>query len=108
MMDPEHSERNKPEGAVALGALVVAGRQAAVLLAAIDQPLDPVALPVHGAVEGPAAPLVAQAGESVTNAPPPTVAAPSPPGIRLVADHPLGAYARPAAAPAAHGALLQQ
>src|SRR5438270_5671759 len=108
MMDPEHSERNQPEGAVAVGALVVAGGQAAVLLAAVDQPLDAVALPVHRAVKRPPAPFVAQARERIAQAPPPTVAAAGTPGVPLVAHYSLGPHARPSPARAPHGALLQQ
>src|SRR5690349_7242096 len=48
--DPEDYHRNRPEGAVALGALVVARGQRPELLAAGDQPLDPVAQAVRRAV----------------------------------------------------------
>ncbi len=76
--DPENSHRNRPEGLVAGRALVVAGGEAAELLAAVEQALHPVAQPVSGAVERPAPPLGAEAGQRVANAPPATVAAPPP------------------------------
>src|SRR6476620_2079398 len=100
MMDPEHSERNEPQSPVAGRTLVIAGSEAAVLLAPVDEPLDAVAVPVHRAVERPPARLIAQARERVADAPAPKVATAGAPGVRLVADHPLGPHARPAAAPA--------
>src|SRR5919199_239868 len=106
--DPEHNHRNQPEGAVAGGALVVAGGQGAELLAAVDQPLDPVAQPVHGAVEAAAAALRPQPGDGVADAAPSAVGAPRPPGVAPVAYHPTRAQTRPAAAGAPHRALLQQ
>ena len=38
--DPEDSHRDRPEGAVAVSALVVAGGEAAELLAAVDEALN--------------------------------------------------------------------
>src|SRR5919199_6517528 len=105
--DPEHNHRNQPEGAVAGGALVVAGGQGAELLAAVDQPLDPVAQPVHGAVEAAAAALRPQPRDGVADTTPPTVGPPRAAGVALVAHHPRGAQPRPPAPGAAHGALLQ-
>ena len=71
--EPEDSHRNRPEGPVASGTLVVAGGEAAVLLAAGDEVLHAVAAPVDGAVERPAAVLVASARDGVADAPAPTV-----------------------------------
>src|SRR5918997_6171622 len=106
--DPEDYHRNDPEGTVALGALVVAGGQAAELLAAGDQPLDPVAQPIHGAVEAAAPALRPQPRDGVADAAPAAVGPPCAPGVALVAHHAPGAPPRPAAAGAAHRALLQQ
>src|SRR5918998_2880981 len=108
LSDPEDYHRQHPEGAVALGALVVAGGEGAELLAAGDQPLDPVAQPVHRAVEAAAPALGPQPRDGVADATPPTVGAALPSGIALVAHHPRGALPRPAAAGAPHRALLQQ
>src|SRR5688572_19594080 len=105
--DPQDSHRNHPEGAVAGGALVVAGRQAAVLFAAIDQPLDLVAPPIEGAVEGASAVLRAQAGNGVADTPLPAVGPVPPAGIALVAHHPSGTQAGPSPASTAHCPLLQ-
>src|SRR6266571_9529670 len=98
MFEPEHSHRNRPEGAVARGALVVAGGQAAVLLAAVDQPLDAVAQAVQRPVERPAAALGAQAWDRVADPPPAAVGPPRPAGVALVARDALRPHARAAAA----------
>src|SRR5439155_21324494 len=102
MLEPEDSHRDRPEGAVALGALVVAGGQRAELLAAGDQVLDAVAQPVGRAVEGAAAALVAHAGDGIAEAAAAAVGAPRAPGVALVVHHPLRAHPRPAAAGAPH------
>src|SRR5215216_2782837 len=106
--DPEDYHRNQPEGAVAGGALVVAGGQGAELLAAVDQPLDAVAQPVHGAVEGASPALGSQPGDGIADAAPAAVGAPRAPGVAPVAHHARGAHPRPATAGAADRALLQQ
>src|SRR5215211_3726047 len=106
--DPEDYHRNHPEGAVALGALVVARGQGAELLAAGDQPLDPVAQPVRRAVEAASPALGPQPRDGVADAAPAAVGAPCAPGVAAVAHHAPGAQPRPAAAGAAHRALLQQ
>src|ERR671938_329025 len=98
--DPEDNHRNHPEGAVALGALVVAGGQTAELLAAGDQPLHPVAQPVRRAVEAAAPALGPQPGDGVADAAPPAVGAPCAPGVAPVAHYAPGA---PPLAPAACG-----
>src|SRR5581483_1230491 len=108
MLDPKDSERNDPQGAVALGARVVAGGQAAELLATGDEVLDAVAQPVHRPVERARAPRGAQPGDGVAAAAPAAVGAPPPAGGAFVTHYPLGADPRPAAARAAHRALLQQ
>src|SRR5919202_4191275 len=99
--DPEDNHRQHPEGAVALGALVVAGGQAAELLAAGDQPLHPVAQAVRRTVEAAATALRPQPGDGVADAAPPAVGAPRPPGVAPVAYHPTRAQTWPAAAGAA-------
>src|ERR687883_52612 len=75
LSDPEDNHRNHPEGPVALGALVVAGGQAAELLAAGDQPLHPVAQAVRRTVEAAAPALGPQPGDGVAGGPPPAGAA---------------------------------
>src|SRR5918912_2480733 len=96
--DPEDKHRNHPEGAVALGALVVAGGQAAELLAAGDQPLHPVAQAVRPAVEGTAPALGPQPGDGVADAAPPAVGAPCAPGVAPGAHYAPGAPPPPAPA----------
>src|SRR5918998_3278702 len=108
LSDPEHNHRQHPEGAVALGPLVVAGGQAAARLAAGDQPLHPVAQPVHRAVEAAAPALGPQPGDGVADAAPPAGGAALPSGVALVTHHALRAQPRPPAAGAADRALLQQ
>src|SRR5215218_9513276 len=85
--DPEDNHRNHPEGAVALGALVVARGQGAELLAAGDQPLDPVAQPVRRAVEAASPALGPQPRDGVADAAPAAVGAPCAPGVAAVAHH---------------------
>src|SRR5215210_2278172 len=100
--DPEDNHRKHPEGALALGALVVAGGQAAELLAAGDQPLDPVAQAVRRTVEAAAPAFRPQPGDGVADAAPAAGGAPRAPGVAPVAHHAPGAPPRPAAAGAAH------
>src|SRR5215213_2167553 len=106
--DPEDYHRNQPEGAVAGGALVVAGGQAAELLAAVDHPLHAVAQAVRCAVEGAAPALRPQPRDGVADAAPAAVGAPRPPGVAPVAHHAPGTPPRPTPAGAPHRALLQQ
>src|SRR3954464_2926628 len=103
-LDPQDSHRNGPEGLVAGRPLVVAGGQAAVLLAAGDEVLDRMASAVDGAVERPGAVLVAAAWDGVTDAAPPAVGAPGPAGVALVARDPIPPEARAAPARPAGGA----
>src|SRR5215210_8859325 len=108
MFDPEHNHCNRPQGAVALAALVVAGGQAAELLAAGDQILHAVAPPVECPIEGAALSLVGLARDSD---PDPAAAAPVADGstaVALVAGHALGTHPRPPAAGTPHRALGQQ
>src|SRR5215212_1160812 len=94
--EPEDSAGNHPQGAVALGALVVAGGEGAELLAAADEALDPVALTVKGAVEGTGAVFGAQFGDRVADAAAATVGPMGPPGVPFVAHDPSRSQARPA------------
>src|SRR5262245_45610044 len=94
--DPEDSHRNRPEGVVALGALVVAGGQAAVLLAATDQPLDLVASSIDRAVEGAGAVLGAQLRDGMADPPAAAVGPMAAARIPLITDHAPRAQARPA------------
>src|SRR5438105_8227044 len=89
---------------VVVAALLVAGGEAAVLLAAVDEPLHAVALPIGGAVEGPRAPLGLAAGDGDADAAPSQVGADGAAGVALVADQAAGPHPRPAAARAAHRA----
>src|SRR5581483_11448381 len=105
---PEQNSGDDPEGAVAVGALVVASRQTAELLAAIDQPLHPVPQAVRRAIERPAAALRAPMRDGVPDAPAPTVRSVPAPGVTLVAHDAVGPQPRPAAPWAAHGPLFQE
>jgi hypothetical protein len=60
--EPDDSHRNRPEGAVTRGRFVVAGGEAAELLAAGDEVLDQMAAAIDGTIERPGAVLVASAG----------------------------------------------
>src|SRR5215217_1042085 len=108
MFDPEHCHRNHPEGAVALGTLVVAGGQAAELLAAADQVLHAVAPPVERPIKRAAAALGSLARDGDPDAAPAARLADGPTAVAFVAGHPLGAPARPPAAGPPHRALRQQ
>ena len=105
---PENNHCNDPEGAVTCGALIVASRQAAELLAAVDQALDAVAQAVERPVEGSSAALGRQPGDGVANAPPSTVPAAGAAGVPFVADHAAGATARPSPPGPPDRPLLQQ
>jgi hypothetical protein len=107
-LDPEDSHRNRPQGAVAGRALVVAGGQAAVLLTAGDQVLHPVAQAIDGAVERPAPLFIASPWDGVADATPPTVGAADPAGVALVAHDSTRPQARPAPTGATDRPLLQQ
>src|SRR5215212_10709388 len=108
VFDPEHCHRNHPEGAVALGALVVAGGQAAELLAAGDQVLHPVAPPVEPPLEGAAPALVGLARDGEPDPAAAARLADGPAAVALVAGHALGAHARPPPTGTPHRALGQQ
>src|SRR5262245_1011949 len=106
--EPKDSARKHPEGAVALGALVVAGGKTATLLAAANQALDAVALAVHRPVEAPAAALVVPAGDGVADASAPAVRPMRPAGVAFVAHDAHGTQPRPPATGTPHRPLLQQ
>src|SRR5215212_12067689 len=108
VFDPEHCHRNHPEGAVALGALVVAGGQAAELLAATNQVLHAVAPPVQRPIEGAAAALVGLARDGVPDAAAAARLADGPAAVAFVAGYALGAHPGPPAAGPPHRALRQQ
>src|SRR3954447_25184890 len=105
--EPEADHADGQHGAIVDPALLVAGRDPAVLLRAVDQPLDPVPEPVRLAVEaGPAA--VALLGrDDRRDAAPPEL----PPGLRaavgLVPRRPPRAQARSAPAPAPDRARVE-
>src|SRR4051795_3291375 len=108
MLDPEHNECNHPEGAVALGALVVAGGQGAALLAATNQVLHPVAPPVARPIKRAAAALVGLARDGRPDAATAARLADSPAAVAFVGGHAPGPPAGPPAAGPAHRALGQQ
>ena len=97
LLEPEDSADNDPEGAVAVGQLLVAGGQAAILFAAGDQPLNDIPLSVGRPVEGASAVLVGLVGDGVAD----TAAAAGlpdlPAAVALVADDALWTAAGPAA-----------
>src|SRR3954447_6268724 len=96
--EPEADHADGQHGAIVDPALLVAGRDPAVLLQAVDQPLDPVPEPVRLAVEAGPAALALLGRDDRRDAAPPEL----PPGLRaavgLVARHPPRAQARPAPA----------
>src|SRR3954469_19237367 len=94
--EPEADHADGQHGAIVDPALLVAGRDPAVLLQAVDQPLDPVPEPVRLAVEAGPAALALLGRDDRRDAATPEL----PPGLRtavgLVARHPPGPQARPA------------
>src|SRR5262245_31394805 len=107
-LKPQDRGGDHPEGAVAVAALVVPRGQAAKLLAAVDQPLHPIAQPVGGAVERAPAAFPALVRNGVPDAPSAAVRPIPSAGVPFVADHPVGPQARAAPAGPSHRALLQQ
>src|SRR4051795_8306321 len=108
MIDPENSERKYPEGPVALRALVVARGQAAKLLAAGEQVLHFVPLPVQRPVERPGPVLVRLARDAGPDPAPPAALADRPTAVALVSSDPAGAQARSAGTLALDRPLGQQ
>ena len=90
---PEQNRGDDPEGAVALGALVVAGGQAAELLAAGDQRSPPDGAAGKRAVEGPARGSRWPCADGVADTSPPAVLADGPTAVAFVPGHPAGAHA---------------
>jgi hypothetical protein len=107
-LKPENNCRNHPQGAVALGQLLVPGRQASVLLEPVEEPLHPVAVPIHLSVERPAPPLIAQPWNGVPDAPASAEGPVTSARIPLVTRHPVGPYSRPATPTPLHLPLAQQ
>src|SRR5215212_3265280 len=95
--EPEDSHDNHPGGAEGLGALVVAGGEGAVLLAAGDQVLDQVAPAVGGAIEGAGVMLGAELGDGLADTATTEGDAVAVPGVALVAGGAAGTDARPSA-----------
>src|SRR3954470_2001212 len=108
MFDPEHCHRNHPEGAVALGALIVAGGQGAELLAAADQVLHAVAPPVELPIKRAAAALVGLARDGRPDAAAAARLANGPTAVALVAGHAPGSHPGPPPTGTPHRALGQQ
>src|SRR5437879_1902380 len=108
MFDPENSERNDSERAVAGAALVVAGSQAAELLAATDSILHPMPQPVAHPIKRPGAVLVGLVRDGDPDSPAPADGADGPAAVAFVAGHTPWALAGPAAAWALDRALRQQ
>ena len=107
-LKPEDSSGDHPENAETVAALVVAGSEAAKLLATIDQALHPIPLAIDGAVEWPAAAFLPLVRDGMADAPPAAVRAMPPPRVPFVAHHPVGAHARPTPAGPPHRPLLQE
>src|SRR3954453_12255930 len=93
---------------VALAALLVAGGETALLLAAVDQPLHPFTEPVHRPVKGPAPLLGTAAWDRVPNPAPAAVRAPGATAKALIPHGAAGAHAGPPGAPPLDGALAEQ
>src|SRR5436190_19237991 len=108
MLDPEDNARNHPEGAVALAALVIAGGQAAELLAAGDQVLDAMAQPVERPIEGAGPALVGLARDGDPGPSTTTRLANGAAAVAFVAGHAPGALAGSPAAGAPDRAPGQQ
>src|SRR3954454_12483914 len=108
VFDPEHNHRNRPQGAVALGALVIAGGQAAELLAAGDQVLHAVAQSIERPIEGAAPSLVGLARDGDLDPAAAALVTDGPTAVALIASHALGPYPRPAPPGTPHRALGQQ
>src|SRR3954452_17395428 len=108
MFDPEHCHRNHPKGAVALGALVVAGGQGAELLAAADPVLHAVAPPVERPIKWAAAALVGLARDGRPDAAAAARLANGPTAVAFVAAHAPGPHPGPPATGPPHRALGQQ
>src|SRR3954447_12126227 len=105
VFDPEHCHRNHPEGAVALGALVVAGGQGAELLAAGDQVLHAVAQPVERPIERAAAALVGLARDGRPDAAAAARLANGPTAVAFVAGYAPGPHPGPPPPGPPHRAL---
>src|SRR6185437_1678080 len=108
VFDPEDSERNQPQGAIAGGALVIAGGQTAELLAAGKQVLHPMAQPIQCPLEGAGARLVGLARDGDPNPALTADPADGPAAVALVAGDPSRTEARTAPTQTPHGALGQQ
>src|ERR671933_2123570 len=106
--EPDDNHGNDPQGAVALGPLVIASGDGPELLAAGEAVLDLVAQPVGGAVEGTTAVLVASMGDGVADAVAAAQRPDSAAAIALVAHDPLRAHAGAAAFRATDGAGGEQ
>jgi hypothetical protein len=85
--------------------LLVPRRDAANLLAAVDEPLDPVALAIESPIEGPCAVFVPLAGDGAPHAVLARILPNLTAAIRLVTYDAMRAVSRPASAPALHCAL---
>src|SRR5215212_2151456 len=90
------------------GAFLVAGCDAALLLEAVDQALDAVALAINGPIKAGVAALIVFCRDDRGDAPAPDPAARGLTGIGFVARHPERAQPRPAPSRAADRPLIEQ
>src|SRR2546423_2420622 len=95
-MEPEDSHDNHPGGVEGVGALVVAGGEGAVLLAASDQVLDEVSGVVGGPIEGAGPALRAELGDGEADAASSQVGAVLAAGVALIGHGASGPEARAA------------
>ncbi len=107
-LQPEQDHAQHDHGEVIDAALLVAGGDAAELLEAVDQTLDPVALPVGFAVEAGLPALVALAGDHRPDVSPAQAAAGGRAAVALVAGQSARPQARTALTRAADRAMVQQ
>src|ERR1051326_6064492 len=106
--DPEQDGSDDPEGAVALGELVVACSERAELFEAADQILDQVPTAIDLAVKWTATGLMPLVGDGVANTSLATVGAVTSPGVGLVTHHAVRSHARTTTTRSSHRTLLQQ
>src|SRR5215212_7785838 len=106
--EPEDSHDNHPGSAEGRGALVVAGGEGTVLLAAGEEVLDQVSAAVEVPIEGPGAVLGAELGDGVADAPTTEGGTVAMSRVGFVARGPAGTTARPSASRATDRALVHE
>lgn len=91
-----------------VGAFVVARRDGAVLLKPVEEPLDPVALPIRVTVECRLGRLIAAAGDNRSNAPFTQVAPHGAAAVALIPGDAVGPDAGSPPSGTLHGTALQE